>query len=249
MIIGAQLYTVREFCKTPEDLAQTLKKIADIGYRTVQVSGTCAYEPAWLQEQLSANGLSCVITHTDPARIAAEPEVICREHCVFHCDYIGIGYYELHAEGAVDRFVNNFTKAMQVIHAQGKKLMYHNHDLEFAKIDGRTALEWLAMRTSPEQLGFTLDTYWVQAGGGDPAYWLRSLKGRVSCVHYKDMGYGRKMLPIGSGNMNFDEILKASEEAGVKYALVEQDDCNGEDPFACLAESFAFLTSRGLRAE
>ena len=52
MEIGAQLYTVRDFCKTPEDFAETLKKVADIGYRTVQVSGTCAYEPEWLAEQL-----------------------------------------------------------------------------------------------------------------------------------------------------------------------------------------------------
>lgn len=48
MNIGAQLYTVREFCKTLDDFALTLKKVADIGYRTVQVSGTCAFDPAWL---------------------------------------------------------------------------------------------------------------------------------------------------------------------------------------------------------
>ena len=43
MEIGAQLYTVRDYAKTTEDFAETLKKIADIGYRIVQVSGTCGY--------------------------------------------------------------------------------------------------------------------------------------------------------------------------------------------------------------
>ena len=41
MKIGAQLFTVRDFTKTLDDFAETLKKIADIGYTTVQVSGTC----------------------------------------------------------------------------------------------------------------------------------------------------------------------------------------------------------------
>ena len=44
MEIGAQLFTVRDFCKDLPALAETLRKIADIGYRHVQVSGTCAYE-------------------------------------------------------------------------------------------------------------------------------------------------------------------------------------------------------------
>ena len=50
--IGAQLYTVREHCTTLEDFALTLRKVADIGYRTVQISGTCAFDPVWLGEEL-----------------------------------------------------------------------------------------------------------------------------------------------------------------------------------------------------
>ena len=41
MQIGAQLYTVREHTRNLDDFSETLKKIADIGYKTVQVSGTC----------------------------------------------------------------------------------------------------------------------------------------------------------------------------------------------------------------
>ena len=66
MKIGAQLYTVHEHTKTLPDLAEALKKVADIGYRYVQVSGTCDYEPVWLKEQLEKNGLCCVLTHTKP---------------------------------------------------------------------------------------------------------------------------------------------------------------------------------------
>ena len=110
-----------------------------------------------------------------------------------------------------------------------------------------------------DELGFTLDTFWVQAGGGDPAWWLKKLAGRTPCIHFKDMGFrslpegnsvgrGRIMLPVGEGNMNNEAIIAAALENGAKYALVEQDDCNGEDPFDCLRRSYAYLTSRGLEA-
>lgn len=39
MKLGAQMFTVREQCKTPEEIEIALEKIAQIGYRAVQVSG------------------------------------------------------------------------------------------------------------------------------------------------------------------------------------------------------------------
>ena len=72
MEIGAQLYTVRDHCKTLEDFAETLKKIADIGYRCVQVSGTCPYPADWLRDQLTRNGLRCVLTHIPVPRLTGD---------------------------------------------------------------------------------------------------------------------------------------------------------------------------------
>lgn len=59
MKIGAQLYTVHDFTKDLDSLSESLKKVADMGYRTVQVSGTCKYDADWIREQLDKNGLEC----------------------------------------------------------------------------------------------------------------------------------------------------------------------------------------------
>ena len=93
MEIGAQLFTVRDFCKDTESLSETLKKVADIGYKNVQVSGVCAYEPEWLREQLDKNGLKCVLTHVPLERLRDEAKKVSREHDVLDCTYIGLGYY------------------------------------------------------------------------------------------------------------------------------------------------------------
>lgn len=255
MQLGAQLYTVREYTKTLEDFAETLKKVADIGYKTVQVSGTCAFDAGWLNEQLKTNGLECVITHTPPARISGETDAVIEEHKRFGCRYIGIGMAPGGMEGYAE-FVKTFKPVAKQIAESGCLLMYHNHNIEFTRtgFDREIYLERLISDFTAGELGITLDTYWVQAGGGDPALWLRKLRGRVPCVHLKDMSFtlgdgmkGMRMAPIYEGNMNFDAILEAAEDAGAEYLLIEQDDCYGEDPFECLATSYRNLTAIGLK--
>ena len=94
-------------------------------------------------------------------------------------------------------------------------------------------------------MGFTLDTYWVQAGGGNPAEWIEKLSGRVPCIHLKDYLFDAKMAPIGVGNINFDRVFAAAAAAGTEYMLVEQDDCYDVDPFECLKISYDYLKAQG----
>ena len=259
MKIGAQLYTVREYMKDEKSMSESLKKIADIGYHYVQVSGTGPYDPQWMREELEKNGLQCVITHTNQERMIQEPETVAKEHEILGTDYIGIGMYDIMKVG-MDGFIERFRPVAECFKAHGKLLMYHNHDIEFEKLDGKLILDRLIEAFPEDELGFTLDVFWVQAGGGDPAWWLRKLAGRTPCIHLKDMGFrsipgerfsvgrGRIMMPVGEGNMNNEAIVEAALQNGAEYALIEQDDCNGEDPFDCLKRSLSYLQSLGLQA-
>lgn len=247
MRIGAQLYTVREFCKTTDDFALTLRKVADIGYTTVQVSGTCAFEPEWLKGELAKNGLECVLTHTKPAAMLEDAVKVANDHHVFGCKHVGLGSYPFRDEGTPDSFFTEYQPVAQALKENGCYFMYHNHDGEFRKIDGKTIMDHIAERFAADELGFTVDTFWVQAGGADPALWIEKLSGRVPCIHLKDFVYGRKYAPVGEGNINFDRVFEKAEAAGTRFMLVEQDDCYGEDPFDCLKRSFDFLSSRGFK--
>ena len=250
MQIGAQFYTVRNQCQTLEDFALTLRKVADIGYKTVQISGTCPYEAAWLKAQLAANDLKCVLTHIPVPRLVGETRQVIADHFTFDCPHIGLGWYPFNEdkpEENYDHFMQTFVPVAEEIRAGGKYFMYHNHDQEFRRAPGgrQIILEKLAQEIPAEQMGFTLDTFWIQAGGGDPAQWIANLKGRVPAIHLKDFAYGRKMAVVGEGNINFDRVFSAAEESGTKYLLVEQDDCNGEDPIECLRRSYGYLKACG----
>ncbi len=253
MEIGVQFYTLRKHCETLEDFAASLKRVAEMGYKNVQISGTCAYEPQWLKEQLERNGLRCVLTHISRDRLMEEPEKVLEDHRIFDCPLIGMGApYSLVKEGeeAFQKTLQLIDKAAPLFRDNGSYFMYHHHAMEFIKdAEGRTYYERLLERYDAATMGVTLDTFWLQMGGQNPAKIIRSLKGRIPAVHLKDFGVidnkTFKMMEIGYGNLDWDEIFAACADSEVKYLLVEQDDCNGEDPFECLQRSYEFLKKRG----
>lgn len=250
MEIGAQFYTIRNFCKNTSDFAESLKKVADIGYKNVQISGTCSFDPSWLDEELRKNGLKCVLTHDPVARLTGDLDALARDHDVFGCHYVGLGFFSFNSEvegQRYDDFIRTFRPVAEGLHERGKYFMYHNHSQEFQKLDGKLILQRVAEDIPAELMGFTLDTYWVQVGGADPAQWIERLSGRVPCIHLKDCAYGQKMAVVGEGNINFDRVFEKAEAAGTQYMLVEQDDCNGEDPFDCLKRSYENLRAFGFR--
>ena len=252
MKIGAQMYTVRDYCKTPDSFSDTLARLSDMGFKYVQVSGTCPYEGEWLKEKLKENGLKCVITHSSLQEMTEDIESLIAKHKVFGCDFIGLGWPGNRKEKPFDQVIEELRPVIKAIKNSGLHFSYHNHSDEFFKYNGKTEMERLLEEFDKDELSFTLDTYWVQAAGADPIQWLKRLKGRVQCIHLKDIelyidNNGRELryAPVGSGNMNFEGILQASDEAGSQYGLIEQDDCYGKNPFECLSESLKYLRALG----
>ena len=114
---------------------------------------------------------------------------------------------------------------------------------EFEKFDGMTGMDILLNETDPETFGFELDTYWIQAGGADPAEWIKKAGKRLEVVHFKDMAIKENrqiFAEIGNGNLDWDHIIAACRETGVKWYAIEQDICPG-DPFDSLKISLEIL--------
>lgn len=253
MKIGAQLFTLHDYCKTPEDFAESLKKVADIGYTSVQVSGTCPYEGEWLAEQLKANGLTCDLTHYNPAEMAEDPVSVVNKHKLFDCKYIGIGAMPdigtNNTKEHWEAFAATYKPVAQKFKELGCYLMYHNHHYEFLDVNGEMCMDYLKKTFTPDEMGITLDVHWVLAGGHDPLVELEALKGRIPCVHFKDytatLSGERRFAPVGEGILDFNKITIKCVDLGVEYAFVEQDNCYGESPFDCLKRSYDYLKSLG----
>ena len=250
-VLAAQMYTVRDFTKTREDLVETLRKIADIGYEAVQLSAIGVELPAEeMKALLDDNGLTCCATHCSYADLRDKPEETADYHRIIGSDWTGTGGWERDLASEQDwvGFAKEASEVAQMLAPLGLNYLYHNHSHEFERFGDRTAFEILVEESDPEYFYFELDTYWVQHGGASPVAWINKLGSRVPLLHVKDMTMrGREQLyaEIGEGNLDWEGILDAAQEAGVQWYIVEQDICQ-RDPFESLAISFNNLKKMGL---
>ncbi|MBO4468193.1 MAG: sugar phosphate isomerase/epimerase, partial [Clostridia bacterium] len=126
----------------------------------------------------------------------------------------------------------------------GFKFSYHNHGHEFVKFNNKTVLDYIVENTDPEVVSICLDVYFAQQSGMDVRKLIEDLTGRIDIIHLKDMSRNEKepyIAYIGEGNLNWKGIIESARKSGVKYFVVEQDDCLGRDPFVCLENSFNYL--------
>lgn len=119
--IGAQLYTIRDFMKTPDQMAVSLKKIHDIGFETVQVSGIGPVD--WEKElapMLKENQLECVATHVALDRMEQDLDKLVREHQAVGSPLMGIG--AMPPEFRNEEGCHAFAKRMNAIGPEPERL-------------------------------------------------------------------------------------------------------------------------------
>ena len=245
--IGAQLYTVRDYLKDPAAIAASLAKVRQIGYQAVQLSGLGPIDDDELVRILDDLGIICCATHESGEKILSDPQAVAERLNKLNCTYVSFPHpsgIDLSKSAAVLDLARRLDAAGAVLAKAGKVLSYHNHSLEFRRLEGKLVLDLIYDNTDPAHLQAEIDTYWVQHGGADPVAWCRRLKNRLPVLHLKDYVIDNKNEPtfaeIGSGNLNWPAIIDAAESSGCKWFVVEQDTCSG-DPFDSLKKSYEYM--------
>lgn len=251
--IGAQLYTVRDSMKTIEDFEQTCRRIHEIGYKIVQISGTDLRADE-MKSVLDQYQLEVVTSHRGFDGFLKNLDEIIEYNQTLGCKLCGIGSmpWDIRANAqAVNQFIQDADRVSKELRQAGMYFGYHHHAFEFAKLDGKVrTIDRLIYDMDPEAFYFIVDTYWLQVGGVSPADFIRKLGKRAMAIHYKDLSinpekdFAQEMAEVGEGNLDWDAIISACQEAGTKWALVEQDVCH-RDPFESLRMSYEFLTKKG----
>ena len=248
--IGLILYTLRDYLKTPDDIARTLEKVKKIGYDCVEITSCEAVSPTELSKILKQNELQAVSAHTGWGGISGDIQAVVDQNKAIGNSHIVVssmpGEFR-NGEGYM-KFAKLMSEAGVKLAEAGMTLGYHNHSFEFIKYNGRTGQEILITESDPKLFNFEIDTYWVQHGGADPASFINQVAGRAPTVHMKDMvmtDKGQVYAEVGEGNLNWPAILKACKKAKSQYCIVEQDSCQ-RDPFESVAMSIRNMKSWGL---
>ena len=265
--IAVQLYSVRDAAGA--DLYATLKKIKEMGYDGVEFAGLHGNTPATIKSWCDEIGLVPISAHVPFIDMLKDPMGILTQYAEIGCKFVAVPYLvpEHRPEHA------NFPYVVEFIHVLGKAakklgmtMLYHNHDFEFLKIDGKYALDILYDTIPADLLQTELDTCWVNVGGENPTDYVRKYTGRAPVVHLKDF-VGEKsnnmyaligidsdkeasepskfeFRPVGKGKQNFPAILAAAKDAGAEWVVVEQDEPSmGLTPMESIKTSIDYLKS------
>jgi sugar phosphate isomerase/epimerase len=243
--LGLQLYSVRTLL--PKDYEGTLKQVASVGYREVEAAGFYNKSASEVKADMKAAGLRCVSSHY--GYNALKPVL---DDVIAYGKELGLEYIICSSPGhkdptkkPVDKThsfsiedwrwnAEEFNAIGKKIHAAGMKFGYHNHYLEFQKVDGEVPFLELVKNTDPAYVTFEMDCGWVVVGGGDPVEMLKMHGPRITMLHVKDFKQAGAMVPggkppeaaeLGMGTIDYTPIFaQAAKNGNMRHCFVEQEE-------------------------
>ena len=246
-----QLYTVREAAK--KDLAGTLQKCADMGWRYVQWSGMPDLPADQIRAALDKAGLKCIACHTSIESFEKNFDEAVAFWKTVGNKNVGPGGMMKDCTKDLDAWLRG-CKRLDALGAKlrgvGMQLSFHNHWMEFEKFpnDPRTKHQILMDSTKPKNLCAEIDIAWAFVAGVDVPAYLRQLKGRIKDVHAKDVivdGKKRTLVALGQGQVPWQDVFAAGKEAGIEWYVYEQDNGKGE-LWDYVKTSYDFLSKQSL---
>jgi sugar phosphate isomerase/epimerase len=197
-----------------------------------------------LRATLDDLNIRAVAAHIGLDELQMQPERMLTDLQALGCGYAVVAYVQEERRQNIEQMqqvARILNSNGEVCRQAGIGFAYHNHDFEFAPVEGTTMFDLLLKETDPELVAFEIDLYWLRYAGVDPVEMLRRLAGRVPLAHIKDMAASEKREPavVGEGIFPWRETLEACVAAGVEWYIVEQD--NPTDPLAQVERSLRNL--------
>ena len=269
--IGLELYTVGK--PLTDDPAGTLKRVAAIGYKEIEVSGFANLTPAALRKLIDDTGLKCPAAHLqfgfkETAKILEEAKALDVSYAASSILLPTSDAPAAGGMGGVMAKLNSLTaddfkriaelanKIGEETKKAGVQFAYHNHTHEFRDLGGgKIGYAILLAETDPALVQFEADCGWMITAGADPVQYFHRYAGRYRVIHVKDFPAGTKVTTsmgpggphpteLGRGHIDYKPILAAAKRAGVQHFFVEQDPpMAGKTPFEAAEIDYAYMKS------
>lgn len=215
MEYGLQLYSIRDI--TQINLADALKKVANIGYKFVEFAGFFGHSAEEVKAMLNEYGLVVSGTHSGLQELDNDfAATVKYHHTIGNTNYIIPGAPWGTAAELQDT-INKLNKYGPMLAAEGITLAYHNHDGEFLpNQDGLIAHTEMEKQTDVD---FEIDTYWAYAAGKDPVEVITRLKDRIHVIHLKDGNAAKEGFPLGQGTCPVAAVREKAIELGMTMVV------------------------------
>lgn len=252
--LGLQLWSLRNYFK--DDVSGTLAKVYEMGFREVELAGTYGMSAEAFRQELEKAGLKATSMHAGYNEFDTNLEGVLDDAETLGADYVGLAWIP-HPEDQpytvemARKTAAKFNKWGKAARERGITFFYHTHGFEFqAASDGTVPFDVLMQETDSENVKYEMDVLWVTRPGADPAKLLRKYPDRWVLMHIKDLKKGastndhsghappEEEVAVGRGQIDFQEVLEAAEEIGLKRYYVEDETM---DPVGNIPNSLKYL--------
>ena len=251
MPLGFQSWTLKD--KLSADFPGTLKMMADLGYKQIEMCSPKGYEQsgfgaftkmktAYIRKTIEDAGIKCPSCHFGAAEFNDEniddriqfakdmgmTQMICSSFGLPKTATISD-----YQEGA-----DKLNKAAEKIKKAGLQAGFHNHDIEFVKIDGQLIYDGLLARFDPDLVKMQFQTQ-VIVHGYKAADYFTKYPGRFISAHLSDWTTDKKEVPVGQGVIDWKEFFAAAKTGGVKNIFVEMAEDKFKDSATYIKKMYA----------
>lgn len=235
MPIGCQLYPVGKMIE--QDFEGTLRQIAGIGYRMVEMCSPPNYQGSGfgplvnrkasdIRKSIHDAGLGCESCHYGfrelkenlDDRIAYAKELGLKQMI--------LASFGLKPDATMSdwaRSAGELNKIGEQTRKAGLQLGFHNHNFEFKTIDGVLIYDKLMSELDPKLVKMQFQVAVISLGF-EAATYLTKYPGRFISMHLGDWSSTeKKPVPVGSGVIDWKKLFTAAKTGGIKNYFVEMD--------------------------
>jgi len=235
-----------------KDPAETLKQVAAVGYKEVEVGP--GVKPAMLNPDLRAAGLSAPSGYFEPPKTIDDWKKTVDMGKEYGLHYLVVGDNPRLDADTWKRRADLFNQCGALSLKAGMQFCYHAHFREFARVDNTCGYDIMLTRCDAKVLKMEMDVFWAAYAGVDPVSYFQQHPGRFPLLHIKDLKKGYQgsttddpsdtgenpFFPVGQGSINWQRVFSHVTQAGVKHIFVEQDRCD-VPPLEAIKISFDYL--------
>ncbi len=220
-----QIYSLRDECNN--NFEDVLKNVSEAGYDGVELYSFFDYSKEQMKELLDKYNLVCTSVHTGYDLLKNNLDYVIEFNKYINNNNIILPYYEAKCANDWDCLVEFLKETSKKLKEHSLNLLYHNHEFEFMPIDGRLPIDILLNGLTQDEMNFEVDCYWVKYAGLEPAEFLNKYANRIKMLHIKDMavsGEEKTMTEVGTGIINYIDIVKFAKLNNFEWLVIEQDD-------------------------